>query len=100
MFAEAKIYMAFGHGTLSVGAFVVAENLYCITVREIKGQKDIGSEVTNADVINIPEVIMSFTTENQMLNAMAVFTNRTFEEMIDEWNKKLNKAVDTDKSTV
>lgn len=86
MASEAKIYVEFGAGSVAVGCFKVDDpELYCVSIRELAKAAPIGSIVLKVDVIHNTEVILSFSTENQMIAVMAAFTNKSFEVVHNKW---------------
>lgn len=87
MSSEAKIYAAFGEGSLVVGAFKITEpEVWCITIKELKQSEPVGSVIAkDAEIIGQTEIVMSFLSERHMLSVLAAFTNKSYEEALDKW---------------
>jgi len=94
MAAEAKVYSEFGYGGLSVGGFKIPDpEMWCISIKEMKDKKEIGSSVDkDAEVVGSTQIILSFPTENQMIAVLAAFTNQSFEVVDNKW--KASQAIE------
>jgi hypothetical protein len=88
----AKMYAQFGMGTVSVGCnkFKDLEQWF-IKIREIKEVKRVGQLLTIDEVELNQEIILTFPTEKQMIVVMAAFTNKTYDDVLEQFNAKKNE---------
>ena len=93
MYAEAKMFAAFGEGNICVGCNKVkSKDIYFVAIKELKETHQIAEPVNNEDVVYNQEIILTFPTQTQMLSVMAAFTNKTYEQMLEKWNLALAKS--------
>jgi hypothetical protein len=93
-----KIAVEFGHATLGVGARQLDDGTFRVAIYENIKPAEVGETIANEDCLTGQIISLIFPTELQMLNVMAAFVNRGYDEVKTRYDAAVAKKKEAEET--